>query len=266
MSINESIIDRIRNPQDSDLQELWEKAKNQTRERLSEAGRDIDSLNIENFAYAYYYDWRADNPDYMFLVQNPGLFKMNRHGGEEVDKLKEADALEAIEISKEYSRKWLKGTNRVFSERFFDILRKNDLIEYQDWKEYLESQFFDDFILTDVIKYRVSTEDIESEHAEASFEETLEDELKDTDPEVVFCFSSRAWKALYRNMNLELEQDEELEKPEKVTKAHGMLFRAKDFGSYIIPLSHFSGQNNFLRDAYYRYLDEGLEKYRKLSE
>jgi uracil-DNA glycosylase len=140
-------------------------------------------------------------------------------------------------------------------------LSEQGLIEYDSLEKYLDDEFYSDFVLTDVVKYRVSTSEIDGSrggNAEASYETFLNSELDALDPDLIFSFGSRCWQVLYRNLDLEPVDPEDV-LTDTVTNSHGYAFEYDD--GYVIPLTHFSGRNTFLRNSYYEYLQSGIESF-----
>jgi hypothetical protein len=100
--------------------------------------------------------------------------------------------LEYVRTYRTYALEWLLEKNEHFSSRFLPLLSRYGLLDGgEEWRTYLEGEFYDDFYLTDLIKYRVRTEDIGDRHRRAGFDEHLREELRAIDPEIVFAFSAR---------------------------------------------------------------------------
>ena len=276
----ESYLNRIENPDHPAMQDLLATARENVRGQLLDEGAEeidegtlryrgteLDEQALTKFAYAFYYDWERDpSPKFVFLVQNPGPLVNRRHLDDEAEELLEAvDAdnpyLTQVRINRGYLKDWLWRRNGKFSENFFPLLSEHGLIEYESLEHYLEGGFYADFALTDVVKYRVRTSAIDGGrggNAEVSYEDFLAPELEALDPDLIFSFGSRCWRVLYRNLDVTpVDGDEAL--TNSVTNAHGYAFQYD--GGYIIPLTHFSGRNTFLRNSYYEYLSEGLDSF-----
>lgn len=271
-------LERVEDPDHPAMRDLLETARNNVREQLLEEGAEeandgailyrgteLDDAALTKFSYTFYHDWwDGETPKFVFLVQNPGPLVSGRHLDDEADDLLKAVGAEdsyrrQVRVNQGYLEDWLWRRNQRFSEGFFPVLSDHGLISYDSLKGYLRGDFFDDFVLTDVVKYRVSTGEIDGGvkgNAEVSYDEYLYPELEALDPDLIFSFGSRCWKVLLRNLDLDAVGDGEL--TDTVTNAHGHAFRSDDW--YVIPLTHFSGRNTFLRDSYYEYLSEGIEQ------
>lgn len=174
----------------------------------------------------------------------------------------ESPYLNQVNVNQRYLKDWLLGKNKQFAETFFSILREFDLIEYDDLDSYLEQAFYDDFVLTDLVKYRVTTQELSSSkggNAELSCDAFLKPELMALDPDLVFCFGSYCWPVLYRNLDLEPVEGGAQAMTSTVTNAHGFIYESNS--TYVLPLMHFSRQNQSLRNSYFEYLREGLANY-----
>lgn len=272
----EAHLRQIEQPDHPALQELLETARENTRKQLVKdgaevlddetiryRGRELDTEALNKFSYTFYFDWERDeSPSFMFLVQNPGPLVSRRHLDDEADELLDtASYLEQVRVNRGYLKNWLWRQNSRFSEGFFPLLAEHGLIQYDSLEEYLNGAFYSDFILTDVVKYRVSTSEIgggRGGNAEVSYDTLLSSELEAIEPDLIFAFGSRCWQVLYRNLDLEPIQDD-AELTTSVTNAHGYSFQYD--GGCVIPLTHFSGQNSFLRNSYHDYLDDGLRAF-----
>lgn len=268
--IGEEFLQRIDNPESEKLQDLLDTAIKDCREKLSEEDIDVYSDNIKRFASTFYYDWEKDGkPDYVFLIQNPGPLQRDRHFGDEIYDLKESSSLiKRARVNREYFKAWLLRKNEAFSKNFLTKLKDHKLIEFGQWDKYIKNgDFFKDFYATDVVKYRTDTSEIDEkkgENAEVSFDEFLKEELSYIEPKLIFVFGRRAWNILRRKMDAVVEDEGKTIEgsQDAITDVHGYLFKSeKILETYILPLAHFSGRNNFLRDSYFQYLDKGLSNY-----
>lgn len=278
-------LDQIEHPSHPALQNLLATARDNVVDQLRTDGatvrddgtvayRDavLGDAELTKFCYTFYYDWEAaDDPQYMFLVQNPGELVSARHLDDEAAELVAAVTSDTpyrdqVRVNRGYLKDWLWRRNRRFAGNFFPRLDAHNLIDIDGVEPYLDDGFYNDFVLTDLVKYRVATKHIDADpggNAEASFDAFLQPELDALDPDLVFCFGSRCWKVLYRNLDVTPVKAPETRLTDTVTNAHGYLFRTDD--TYIIPLTHFSGRNSFLRDSYYDYLDDGLASFAEVA-
>lgn len=71
--MNEQFIDRLEQPRSLALEELFEAAVDNVTEQLREYGaKNVDEWALGKIAYTYYYDWEHDDPDVVFLLEDPG--------------------------------------------------------------------------------------------------------------------------------------------------------------------------------------------------
>lgn len=274
----------IENPNEKPLKELLSTAREGVIDQLQNDGAEVldngrvqykgsklgkDELN--KFAYTFYFDWENDeDPDYVFLVQNPGRLITERHLDHEAEELIEAiqsndPYISQVRKNREYLYDWLWSRNSKFSEGFFSTLEDYGLIEIESVEKYLEGEFYSDFVLTDLVKYRVQTGEISGNiggNAELSFQEYLLPELKAYDPELVFLFGSRNWKTFLGNMDLEPVTGSDGILVDTISNTHGHLYEAE--GMHFLPLNHFSGRNTFLRNSYFDYMEDGLKAFSKV--
>lgn len=270
----------IEEPNHPEMQGLLDKALDRVRKQLVDDGAEpiddaeieyrdetLDRRSLRKFAYTYYYDWERDgSPSFVFLVQNPGPLVRSRHLDDEANELLAAvDAenphLTHVRVNRGYLKDWLWRLNRRFAGGFFPLLAERDLIHFGTLEDYLDGAFYSDFVLTDLVKYRVTTDVISggnTGNAAVAFEEYLAQELEALDPDLIFSFGSRCWQALRNNLGLS-PVSEAGPDTDAVTDAHGFLYAGDD--RYVIPLTHFSGRNAFLRDSYSAFLEDGIETY-----
>lgn len=133
-----------------------------------------------------------------------------------------------------------------------------------DWETYVKDEFFDNFYMTDLVKYCVTTKEIKKQHRSESYEKQLRHELEYIDLDLVFSFSSRRWKTLYEQVSTISPVSEQAPESDSVSNCHGYLYRAEEpLDCHIIPLSHYSKQiyGHYLRDSYFNYLREGLDDF-----
>jgi len=243
----------------------------------------------------------------MFIMQNPGEGKNKterkrvddqRRRVEEWQKRPESDEKleDAIELMQEHLRYWLEEKNEHFLE-FFEILSKEGIIEDQinkdKVKDYIRTKFLDDFYVTDLFKYRVSTGKLgkalddknkEKQEFEEDLMRTLEYEIEQVSPSFIFLFSTRSWETFYtyfekKNMiNIVGEKPKELKEKtvgeredflKKVTNVHGLTFELSQLNgkkACVIPLCHFSPRyyNILIRGSYFRYFRERIKSNKEI--
>lgn len=72
--MNREFVRRIEDPQPLALQRLQDEAREAVRERLAEYDiHDVPDWVLTKLTYTYYHDWEADDPDYVFLLEDPGV-------------------------------------------------------------------------------------------------------------------------------------------------------------------------------------------------
>lgn len=260
MGIGNQYLRQIEEPHSPELTQLFEQALSDVREKFDDKDLEVDSETLQKSTYTYYHNWETESPKFGFFLQNPGTLKP-RHEGK--DLLEASEPLDYVEVYQRYAAEWFVKKNEHFAGRFFPLLDHHGLIDVDNWKTYVQDGFFDDFYMTDLVKYRVTTGDIEDQHRTESYEEQLKHELEAIDLELVFAFSSRLWKTLHEEVPLEPIIDEAPES-DSVSKCHGYLYQAGDpLNCHVIPLSHYSRQiyGHYLRDSYFDYLQEGISNY-----
>lgn len=260
MKLGNSFLRRIENPQSSGLAQLNEQALSNVRAKFDQKDIEVDSETLRKSTYTYYHNWETESPKFGFFLQNPGTLKA-RHEGR--DLLEASEPLEYVDVYQRYAAEWFINKNEHFAGRFFPFLDELGLIDVHDWKSYVQDSFFDDFYMTDLVKYRVTTGDIQDQHRIESFDEQMKHELEEIDVRLVFAFSSRLWKTLYENISLD-PISEGVPLTRSVSECHGFLYKAGNpLNCYVIPLSHYSRQiyGHYLRDSYFDYLKDGLTDY-----
>jgi hypothetical protein len=190
----------IEHPDELQLQQLQESAWETVLEVLEGYDiRDIPDWVVRKMTYTYYHDWETDEPEYVFLLEDPG--SPGAHvvlESEEYASLGEGcDPLDAIQVDRRFGARWL-GTRRYtdFTSEFIEICESAGLISTSRpwWRYLLSGRFFGDFYMTDVIKYRgvnAGTGDINT-----AFSSHLIHELEYVDPEMIFAFGKRAWETI----------------------------------------------------------------------
>ena len=209
----------------------------------------------------YYTEANAKSCRYIMILQNPGIPK-NWKKRNEYKALLNTNRSKFIDISQEYLYEWLYKKNYNFSEKFFSALKRNNLINYNDLELYLKGQFFSDFLFMDLVKCRADTAEIRDLHIDTCTENYLQKEIEVYGKnKLIFAFSSRTWEHISYKFIRGLKPEER-----KVSNVHGLLFRSDTLPAHFIPLAHFSQRqyNNYLRNSYFEYLDEGLKKYSAL--
>ena len=239
-----SLVSRIDQPSHPRLQQLQAEAIDSVEAVLSEAGMPRSEEVSRRLSYTYYYDWETDDPEYVLLVQDPGNLH-ERHLAE----LRPANVLrgdcalsDQIGVYRAFGRSWLGGRNADFSEQFFNTLAAHGLIALPDgWQPYVErGEFYRDFYLADVVKYRVDGFGRRAE--QASYEALLQTELVELDPELIITFGGNAWDALRRYTHPRPVESEDAD-PKSVMDIHGVLHRIRSpANTHVLPLAHMSGQ------------------------
>ena len=262
-TVARKILSEIDEPTEPTLRELQQTAIGEVGTVLSEAGFSVQDEVARRLSYTYYYDWETDDPDIVLLVQDPGNLH-ERHLSElrPYNPLAgECSARDQIGVYREFAKSWLTGRNADFSERFFETLASHGLISLPNgWHQYVDSgQFYRDFYLGDVVKYRVDGFGVAAERA--SYRQLLERELQALDPELVITFGGNAWPALRRSTAPEpvVETDAH---PESIMSIHGTLHRISEpIDTHVLPLAHMSGQVwwRFPPDEYISRLSKALE-------
>ena len=257
------LLSRIDQPTHPKLQELQDTAIDSVEKVLTEAGVSCREDVCRRLSYTFYYDWETDDPDYVLLVQDPGnlherhLSELRPHN----PLAGECSAREQIGIYRDFGQSWLTGRNADFSERFFQTLASHDLISFSNgWKQYITSEeFYHDFYLGDVVKYRV--DGFGSTAEQISYESLLKKELRKINPELVIAFGGNAWPALrqYTAPEPVVKTDSD---PESIMSIHGTLHQITEpVETHVLPLAHMSGQVwwRFPPDEYISRLSEALD-------
>ncbi|WP_173080581.1 uracil-DNA glycosylase family protein [Fundidesulfovibrio magnetotacticus] len=218
-------------------------------------GTQVDGIN--SFA-VYYEDRDVERPRFMMVMQNPGGTKGVAVSDEGKDLAQVGSSEEFVAMTRKYLSKWLKKSNRSFSESFFGILKKYKLISYDNLDNYLDCDFYNHFLVTDLVKCRVATRDVDDKRGDLCGERFLRTEIeKAKNVDLIFSFSTRTWrymKGAYLASQGVLPT---------VVQAHGRLYRMDGCGKCIIPLAHFSRTmlQKYLRLSYYQYFEEGVCDY-----
>ncbi|GAA0507744.1 Uracil DNA glycosylase superfamily protein [Halorubrum aquaticum] len=261
------LLSEIDEPTQPALQELQETAIDSVETVLSDAGFPIREEVCRRLSYTYYYDWETDDPDIVLLVQDPGnlherhLSELRPHN----PLAGECSPREQIGVYREFGKSWLTGRNADFTERFFETLASHGLISLPNgWHHYVASgDFYRDFYLGDVVKYRVDGFGTAAERA--SYQSLLERELRALDPELVITFGGNAWPALRRSTTPVPVVDTNAD-PDSIMSIHGTLHQiSKPIDAHVLPLAHMSGQVwwRFPPDEYISRLSEALEVFER---
>lgn len=267
MSPNKDFINRIEYPDDTVLQSLRDDACETTQHRLEKWGfPDIDDSTIRKLSYTYYYDPSHDDPDYVFLLQDPGA--LQRRHTEELDRLKAIDdqspLTELVNIYRQFPKSWLlRDRNSDFSSRFFTTLADHGIISLSStWRDYLRDEvFYDEFYMTDVVKYRVDGSS--KTERRASVNGFLREEMAKIDPDLIFAFGGDAWGAMRDFFDSSPVQSGPVD-PGKITETHGHLCQTgRKIDAHVLPLSHMSGQVwwRFPPEDYIERMEAGLREW-----
>ena len=174
--------------------------------------------------------------------------------------LREATENNVIDIHKEHLFVWLKK-NKSFLNKFIKKLNEYKLINYSEKDVNFKTRLLEDFLFTDVVKCRSRTENLNDHHIKTCGTTYLKNELeKFGKNKLIFVFSSRSWEFIHENY---LNDEPSYKDNNKISQEHGKLFFSKTMNSCFIPLAHFSQRefNNYLRNSYFDYLEEGLKNY-----
>lgn len=271
MSLRE-FLNRIEHPENPTLRSLLNEARETTRQRLGEWGfNEVAESTVRKLSYTYYHKPEQEDPRYVFLLQDPGGLQ-ERHTEEihRLDNIDEQSSGEAlVDVFRQFPKSWLlRNRNSDFSERFFTTLAEHDLISLPaTWREYLrDEKFYEDFYMTDVVKYRV--DGFNKTEEDASVNEFLREELREIDPELIFAFGGDAWNVLRTHFHATPVGSVSAD-TSKITETHGKLFESnRELDSKILPLSHMSGQVwwRFPPDEYIERMEEGLAEWEECTE
>jgi hypothetical protein len=247
MALDSAFVQTIEYPEHPVLEEALAEACDKTVKRLNEMGfTDPDQWLIRKVACAYFYDWEQDSPDFAFVLPDPG--NVGKGYTQEIRGLQkdgpDIQYSQQIEFYRKLARDWFLKHRTDFPNEFFPILRSNGLIEYsEDWKHYVRNnKFFDDFYMTDIIKYRVGGNS-NSEEKKWAFQRQLKQELTEIDPAIIFVFGKSAWNTIRTYLN-PTSVNTSVKDDSKITKAHGKLYYTNThICAFVVPLSHMSGNS-----------------------
>lgn len=245
--MNEQFIRQIENPSSPQQQTLYEQGLEITKDRLEKHSIEgLEDTTLTRLNYTYYHNWKRNDPDFFFLIRDPG--KPGDHvvsEAVEIDRTEEI--LDLIDIYQRIGARWLMGRNyATFIREFLRVCEQKDLVELTtDWWEYvLTGSFFDDFYMTDVVKYRIDEDPTDSDLQDC-FTSYLFPEIDEIDPDLIFAFGKTPWKSIRDTLNTKDIETGEQTKP-SVTQAQGRLFRTTrmpDDQLFVIPFLHMSPQN-----------------------
>lgn len=266
MELNSKFVRRIEEPEHSVLKAALADACERARERLTEMGfRNPEEWLVRKAAFASFYDWERDSPDYVFLLPDPGNI-----GTEYTDEIHDFESTgptissrQQVGFYRDLARGWFLNHRTDFPTEFFPLLQSNGLIEYPtNWQTYIrDSGFFDDFYMTDVVKYRIAGNS-SSALEEWAFRRHLKRELIHIDPKIIFVFGGRAWGTIREYLS-PVPYGTKVRDDSKITNAHGRLYYTNSqFCAFILPLGHMSGNSwwQFPPEEYIDRLKAGLSE------
>jgi len=204
--MNRDFVEGIEHPESRYLQEAQESAARHVRERLEDHHMtDVPDKVLRKLTYAYYHDWEQNDPNYVFLLADPGVpgehvvFEANAYAG-----LEPTDYRTKVQIDQRFGARWLaKQRYTDFTSEFLTHCQDHGLVEFDEpwWQYLLSGSFFDDFYMTDVVKYR------ENNPSQATLDAAVRlgliQELEYIDPDLIFTFGSRAWDAVRTHLQAE---------------------------------------------------------------
>jgi len=237
-------------------------------EKCLRSGRLNSDGGVEKYSFEVYYDNASvKRQKYMMILQNPGGKSLLDFEIDEI--VKSGDWSRYTEKTQGAFANWLAQSNGRFAESFFGVLKKNGLIDFESYRDYVDGRmFFDDFIVTDAVKCNADTKLVKQCHIERCGDKFLRNEmLCNPQIDLIFSFSSRTWAYIVDRFKPEIISEENGSggcSVRNVSDVHGYLFRLNN-NKKIIPLIHFSKRatSNCLRNSYYEYLDGGLKWYNK---
>lgn len=272
MRSKETLIDRLERPDDEVLRSLRDDACETTRNRLERWGfADVDESTVRKLSYTYYHAPEENDQRYVFLLQDPG--GLQRRHTEELNRLERIDerpsATELVDVYRQFPKSWLlRDRNADFSSKFFTTLADHGMVSFSStWQDYLQDEaFYDDFYMTDVVKYRVDGPN--SAEKRASVNEFLREELSTIDPELIFAFGGDAWGILRKHFDATPSETTSVD-PGKIMQIHGTLCETGgEVDTKILPLSHMSGQVwwRFPPEEYIERMETGLREWKALGK
>lgn len=106
-------LERIENPRSRILEELFESAVEKVEKQLREYdATNLDDWALRKIAYTYYYDWENDDPNYVFLLEDPGnLNDRHTRAVQRIEKLEDDyDPLSLVDIYRGFATTWFTET------------------------------------------------------------------------------------------------------------------------------------------------------------
>jgi hypothetical protein len=255
--MNSEFVAQIEHPESRYLQETQQSAYENVRDRLSEHHMtDVPERVLEKLTYTYYHDWEQNDPSYFFLLADPGV------PGEHV--VFEASAYadlaaeayrEKVHIDQRFGARWLaKKRYTDFTSEFIQRCQEHGLVDVDEswWQYLLSGSFFDDFYMTDVVKYREGSP--KAAALDASVRIGLIEELEYINPDLIFAFGKRAWDAI--QTHLQAEPVSNRNGSSSITDAHGTLHQATGEEEIaILPCGHMSPQFRGAQISHEEYMD-----------
>jgi hypothetical protein len=239
--MNREFVEQIEAPESLPLQRLQEEATEAVSNRLRQYDmEDVPEWVVRKLTWTYYHDWETDDPDFVFLLEDPGI--PGEHVVLETQEYAELgedyDPHDAIQIDRRFGSRWL-ATRRYtdFTSEFVSVCESAGLVSPNVpwWRYLLSGAFFDDFYVADVIKYRGA--DARAGDVKTAFSSCLLHELEYVDPDVVFAFGKRAWEVL--RTECRTEPIDERPPGSGVTDVHGILHETdRLIDTYVLPLGH----------------------------
>jgi len=217
----------------------------------------------------FYIFYGLDGKKLMFVMQNPAVGESGLEDEEcqRINSLQRTNPnyfSERIKMHQKYLAKWLQSkANKEFSEKFVEFLEHKEF-----WKsdkkcsDNYENHFISEFYVTDLFKLRMTTTNLDDYRKESNKDQEwfnlFKKEVKNCEPDYIFSFSSRTWKALFKIFKFP-----PLEK-KALRSNHGRKIQVSlDGKKYtLVPLYHFSPRiyNSLIEGSYWRYLDENFDK------
>lgn len=244
------------------MQDLQRQAREAVIERLAKYDMvDVPDHVIRHLTYAYYHDWEVDDPEFVFLLEDPGI--PGEHVVHEtnayVDLGTEYDIRDVVEIDRRFGARWLaKSTYTEFTSQFISLCQEYGLVETDSpwWQYLLGGAFFDDFYMCDVVKYRATS--IGTADVRVSFTEFLYDEIETIEPDLIFAFGKRAWETIRDQLRAEPLEEEPAS--QSVLDVHGVLHRTtRPPDTTVLPLGHMSPNFRGAQISHAEYID-GMER------
>ena len=264
-------LSQIENPRSHILEELLESAVTDVEEHQQTYDDvNLDEWAVRKMAFTYYYNWETDNPDFVFLLTDPGsIDERHMREAQRIAALKnEYDPLSLVDIYRNFATTWFTETrNSDFIGTFLATCNEMDLIAYENyWKDYIRSrEFFNDFYMTDIVKYRAPRSTVGSPEVQVSFSEQLREELEGIDPDLIFTFGNRAWTPIEEELATEPIDDLAIDES-KITELHGHLHKTGGvIDAHVLPLGHMSTQfygAQISKQEYMSRMEDGLERWK----